>query len=427
MKDFFISYTSTDAPWAEWIAWQLENSGYTVILQLWDFPPGSNFVLAMQEANSKANTTLAVLSADYIKKPFPSSEWAAAFAEDPKGEQRTLIPVKVSPVALTGLLATIVHIDISSAIDEEEAIRKLLDGVGGKRTKPNRAPRFPSHENPRKTGAPRYPGIDNPPPKGGIRRFVCQKISNRQLLDLDNIDYPYGVFSDPTEFIDNENINTINCVLWIPQTRYIKSSPLQRYTPSVAVCFEDQSQFCTELDTLFDDDIFFKLLTLRPSKVRNNEKEHLFFALGKVLYEDFVAAVTLPEIMLLPGRKNPMVAYSAFFDILLLPLVQMHKKHNVARFHLILPNIGEQSSNVLSAVKKIMKAIYHEKGTFEVTLSQNNDNWIKIGAAAKFIAWAVGVAHNQKNDKWLSCLERGLEDAASSHSDEAASRMTSHV
>jgi hypothetical protein len=37
--DFFVSYTSTDRVWAEWIAWQLEQAGYQVIVQAWDFTP----------------------------------------------------------------------------------------------------------------------------------------------------------------------------------------------------------------------------------------------------------------------------------------------------------------------------------------------------------------------------------------------------
>ena len=35
--DFFVSYTSADRAWAEWIAWQLEAEGYTVVVQAWDF------------------------------------------------------------------------------------------------------------------------------------------------------------------------------------------------------------------------------------------------------------------------------------------------------------------------------------------------------------------------------------------------------
>jgi hypothetical protein len=48
-KDFFISYNSADRQWAEWIAWQLEEAGYTTVLQAWDFRPDSNFVLEISE------------------------------------------------------------------------------------------------------------------------------------------------------------------------------------------------------------------------------------------------------------------------------------------------------------------------------------------------------------------------------------------
>ncbi len=32
-KDFFISYTGVDRAWAEWIAWALEEQGYTTSIQ----------------------------------------------------------------------------------------------------------------------------------------------------------------------------------------------------------------------------------------------------------------------------------------------------------------------------------------------------------------------------------------------------------
>jgi hypothetical protein len=58
--DFFISYNKADRVWAEWIAWQLEERGYTTVLQSWDIRPGSNFVLEMQKAAAESERTLAV-------------------------------------------------------------------------------------------------------------------------------------------------------------------------------------------------------------------------------------------------------------------------------------------------------------------------------------------------------------------------------
>ena len=57
--DFFVSYTSADRPWAEWIAWVLEAADYTVLVQAWDFGAGANFVLEMHRAARISNRTVA--------------------------------------------------------------------------------------------------------------------------------------------------------------------------------------------------------------------------------------------------------------------------------------------------------------------------------------------------------------------------------
>src|SRR5260370_37865821 len=101
--DFFISYASPDREWAEWVGWVLEEAGASVVLQAWDFVPGSNFVLEMQRAATSAERTIAILSPDYLKSRFAAPEWAAAFAQDPEGMKRSLIPVRVRDCALEGL------------------------------------------------------------------------------------------------------------------------------------------------------------------------------------------------------------------------------------------------------------------------------------------------------------------------------------
>jgi len=75
MKDFFVSYTHADRQWAEWIAWQLEEAGFTTLLQAWDFRPGTNFVNEMDRATTEAERTIAVLSPDYHTSQFAAPEW----------------------------------------------------------------------------------------------------------------------------------------------------------------------------------------------------------------------------------------------------------------------------------------------------------------------------------------------------------------
>jgi hypothetical protein len=143
MKDFFISYTASDRHWAEWIAWQLEQAGYSTLIQVWDFNPGTNFILQMHNASVVAEKTIAVLSAQYLEKAFPASEWASAFASDPHGAQHTLIPVRVENISPDGLLSALVYIDLFNYSNEKSATKVLLDGVSGKRKKPSKAPKYP--------------------------------------------------------------------------------------------------------------------------------------------------------------------------------------------------------------------------------------------------------------------------------------------
>jgi hypothetical protein len=54
MADFFVSYTSADKAWAEWIGYVLEEEGFAVDIQVWDFRPGNNFVLEMLKSGDRS-------------------------------------------------------------------------------------------------------------------------------------------------------------------------------------------------------------------------------------------------------------------------------------------------------------------------------------------------------------------------------------
>ena len=143
-KDFFISYTGLDRERAEWIAWQLKEAGYSVVLQAWDFRPGDNFILKMHEASKEAERTIAVLSPDYLKSTFTQPEWAAALHDDPLGIVGKLLPIHARECRkeLGGLLGPIVYIDLVG-MDKDEARLRLLDGVKRGRQVPKTPPPFP--------------------------------------------------------------------------------------------------------------------------------------------------------------------------------------------------------------------------------------------------------------------------------------------
>lgn len=128
MTSCFISYTGADEAWGKWIAAVLRSVGHQVTLQATDFRPGENFVLRMQQAASSADHTLVVLSNRYLTSRFGASEWSAAFAADPTGLARRLIPVAIEPVAVDGLWRAIVRIELFGK-SEDAARKALLDAV----------------------------------------------------------------------------------------------------------------------------------------------------------------------------------------------------------------------------------------------------------------------------------------------------------
>lgn len=183
-KDFFISYTAADTVWAEWIAYVLEDAGFTTVVEAWDFRPGSNFVLEMQRAASEADRTIMLLSPNYLRSEFASSEWASAFARDPQGIHRKLLPIMVRQCEPKGLLGSIVHISLVGK-DEDEAVAAIIRGVDPKRAKPSKPPSFPGAaksssarpfpgETHSRDATPYVPNLKRPASDAEKRRFSRQ-------------------------------------------------------------------------------------------------------------------------------------------------------------------------------------------------------------------------------------------------------------
>lgn len=157
-RDFFISYTSADQTWAEWIAWQLEAAGYTTLIQAWDFRPGADWAIKMQDGTTEWSRILAVLSPHFFESKFTSAEWTSAFAKDPTGELGLLIPVRVAECEPPGLLRARIYVDLVG-LGEDAARKKLLDGVKQERAKPTEGPLFPGSVKPKPAFPPAVPSV----------------------------------------------------------------------------------------------------------------------------------------------------------------------------------------------------------------------------------------------------------------------------
>lgn len=155
--DFFVSYAPADQEWAEWIGWTLEESGYHIMMQAWDFVGGADFVQLMHRGVEEASRMIAVLSPAYLRSVYGRLEWQAVYRSDPTGMNRRLLPIRVQDCEPTGLLAAITYVDMVGVPDEDTAAERLQHAVWGAvrgRAKPDVKPQFP--------GMPAQPAIGEP-------------------------------------------------------------------------------------------------------------------------------------------------------------------------------------------------------------------------------------------------------------------------
>ena len=145
--DFFVSHAGADRAWAEWVAWQLTEAGYTVELDVWDWATGRNFMTAMSDALDRCDRVVALFSAAYFERErYSTDEWSAAALHVPGTGEGRLIPLRVEDVPaaqMPGVLRPLLFRDLFG-VGEEHARRRVLRAVAGPR-RPDHQPVFPGH------------------------------------------------------------------------------------------------------------------------------------------------------------------------------------------------------------------------------------------------------------------------------------------
>jgi hypothetical protein len=224
--DFFVSYAQADQAWAEWIAWMLEEDGYRILIQAWDFVPGSNWAAGMQAGARDAARTLAVLSQAYLDSVYGSAEWQAAWVSDPMGADRRLVTVRVADCTRPGLLEGVTGFDLFG-LSEAQARDRLREGISAAvagRAKPSASPGFPGGGSV-VPGKPRFPGAVPPMP--------TLMLSGEELRScLRELEVPEADVSDIIEWIERCVARSIHPLPARPYERlsipFSGASPLQR-------------------------------------------------------------------------------------------------------------------------------------------------------------------------------------------------------
>lgn len=152
-SDFWISYTNADRSWADWIAWVVEENGYTSRLQSWDVHLEDEWRTKVKEIEASLENQLSIIlfSESFLEKLGTRTKWEptdgwnrAAFElrkvadRQLKGSLRflpnsQLISVRVEECQLTGTFKGIQYLDLvgASETEAEKAISKRLEVITG--------------------------------------------------------------------------------------------------------------------------------------------------------------------------------------------------------------------------------------------------------------------------------------------------------
>ncbi|WP_308128297.1 FxSxx-COOH system tetratricopeptide repeat protein, partial [Frankia sp. CiP3] len=159
--DFFVSYTRVDREWAEWVAWQLTEAGYRVLIQS-DIVAGMHWAERMAAGIARSVRTVSIVSQDYLASETCAEEWQAAWRGDLQGKDRRLLPVRVVEFILPPPFDGIIYTDLFG-IGEEEASSRLAamtKSAASGRNQPDAPPSFPGKVT---------EGTEKPPFPGALR------------------------------------------------------------------------------------------------------------------------------------------------------------------------------------------------------------------------------------------------------------------
>lgn len=177
--DFFVSYNKADTAWAEWLSWQLELAGYAVVVQAWDILPGQSFVRAMDQGVQQAQRLLAVVSPDWQDSEHAKAEWEAFYKLDPGSGQALVLPVKVRPCEVRGLLGQRVWVDLVGMTDEALARERLMRAVGAVQPAPSGRAATPDPRRLKPRAPPPFPGAAAS--AAGVRPIDYSHLKKRKL------------------------------------------------------------------------------------------------------------------------------------------------------------------------------------------------------------------------------------------------------
>ena len=431
--DAFLSYRhcEPDRGFARDLLQTLESARLRVAIDDRDFDPQSTFLEEMERCIRESRFTVAVVSTRYLESANTREEAIIRKVLDLQERQRRLIPILLEAVERPVWMYDIVGINFAEADPIVSPSNKLLLALG---VQPRDAADLLTMEPGQLVGdtlgltraldrAQESRGgvrgkkfsVSNqllrlqqarPEPTLVARGLVCAKLTASGFLDLELPTDPYAETYDPTDQNDSTCPRRVFAALYLPSIERIRA-PTPSAIPATAICTVDPELVLSRIQQVSKRAV--TLLSEKPRLMGDAAKEELIHALGHGLRESFVAAVTIPSIVLGIGRRKPELAYHAILDLFLFPLLEMHRRIGFDEFSLWLPEIDnaqiKKEDAILKIAKQGVRTLFPNRRN-KVDLVSNNQFWHTFAKMAKFLTWVI----NYSGDKdWFPLLRERFE------------------
>lgn len=145
--NIFISHSSRDKEYANFIAAYLRAAGHEVWLDTWKFKPGDNLIEKVDEGLREAEVLIVVVSKHSLQSKWVKHEFSALAFRNIAGETTRIIPVLIDASTVPDYLAQYLYVDLTS--DRELGIERIVQSLREEKKSSNHQekPKKRSYEN----------------------------------------------------------------------------------------------------------------------------------------------------------------------------------------------------------------------------------------------------------------------------------------
>ncbi len=123
----FVSYRSTDRPWAMSLVARLEGAGLRVFIDQRELLPGDYLAAQLESALSRSRAAVVLVSKGWLESPWCQQEANVLVKRAVEDKTFKLVPLRLDDSAMPGLLDTRVWLDFNRKPQAEGANRSLVE------------------------------------------------------------------------------------------------------------------------------------------------------------------------------------------------------------------------------------------------------------------------------------------------------------